>query len=387
MEIYKIPIEFSIIAFPFVAFILTIPFLIFQYRKYGAIPIIKSIIFYSFILYLLTSYFMVILPLPSMKYVLQLKTDTTQLIPFKFVSDILQLIPRKIATVKGFLELLSIPTVYIVIFNFLLTMPFGIYLNYYFNKKWYQTIIITFFLSLFFELTQLSGLYGIYPRPYRLFDVDDLIINTLGGLFGHMITPLFVLFLPTQKEIENKSYIKGKKVSILRRILVVLIDIIFLVIISIFIKILTFNTVLINYSSLMAISIYYLIFPVIFDGQTVGKHILKLKISGNKDEIKWYNIVIRNAILSLFILYPYVIIDIMMMLKIKKIVIIVYEVVLLIFIIANIIYYIIISPENNKLFIYEKITNTKNISTIMYEETDINKEKNKNVIKKEENNE
>ena len=164
MEIYKIPIEFSIIVFPFVAFILTIPFLIFQYRKYGAIPIVKSLVFYSFILYLITSYFMVILPLPSIKYVSQLKTETMQLIPFQFIKDILQTIPPNIDNINDLLKIYNISTVYIVIFNFILTLPYGVYLRYYFNKKWYQTIIYTFFLSLFFELTQLSGLYGIYPR-------------------------------------------------------------------------------------------------------------------------------------------------------------------------------------------------------------------------------
>ena len=76
MNAYSIPIQFAIITFPFIAFILTIPFLIYQYRKYGAIPILKSIIFYSFILYLITAYYMVMLPLPSIEYVKKLKTTT-----------------------------------------------------------------------------------------------------------------------------------------------------------------------------------------------------------------------------------------------------------------------------------------------------------------------
>ena len=149
MEIYKIPIEFAIIVFPFVAFILTIPFLIFQYRKYGAIPVVKSLVFYSFILYIITSYFMVILPLPSMKYVSQLETDTMQLIPFQFIKDIMETIPSNINTLEEFINIFNVSTVYIVIFNFFLTLPYGVYLRYYFNKKWYQTIILTFILSLF----------------------------------------------------------------------------------------------------------------------------------------------------------------------------------------------------------------------------------------------
>ena len=84
-----------------------------------------------------------------------------------------------------------------VFYNILLTLPFGIYLRYYFNCSFKKTFFCTFLLTLFFELTQLSGLYGIYPRPYRLFDVDDLFLNTLGGIIGYAIT--LVIFCQTEK--------------------------------------------------------------------------------------------------------------------------------------------------------------------------------------------
>ena len=220
----------------------------------------------------------------------------------------------------------------------------------------------------FFELTQLSGLYGIYPRPYRLFDVDDLIINTLGGLFGHIITPFFMLFLPTNQELESQSYTKGKNVTILRRVIAVLIDIIFISIISIIIKILLFYTTLTKYSNLISVLLYYIFVPILFSGQTIGKNIVKLKIVGNETKEKWYNIVLRNIIVVLFILYPYTIIDAMNYIKVNEIVITIYKLITSLFIITNIIYYIFISKKDNKIFLYEKITNTKNISTIIIED-------------------
>lgn len=39
-------------------------------------------------------------------------------------------------------------------------------------------------LSLNVELTQLTGAWGLYPCAYRKFDVDDLILNTLGVALG-----------------------------------------------------------------------------------------------------------------------------------------------------------------------------------------------------------
>lgn len=162
MNVYKIPIGYAFLVFPFIAFILTIPFLIHQYRKYGAIPLLKSICFYSLILYLICAYFLVMLPLPSIATVSKLTTPTTQLHLFQFIKDIIATNNFNITGLTDFINILKSPTVYTVLFNIVLTLPFGVYLRYYFQKKWYHTFIYTFLLSLFFELTQLSGLYGIY---------------------------------------------------------------------------------------------------------------------------------------------------------------------------------------------------------------------------------
>ena len=39
-------------------------------------------------------------------------------------------------------------------------------------------------LSLAIELTQLTGLWGLYPCAFRKFDIDDLLLNTLGVALG-----------------------------------------------------------------------------------------------------------------------------------------------------------------------------------------------------------
>lgn len=374
MSVYSIPIKFAIITFPFIAFILTIPFLIYQYRKYGAIPILKSIIFYSFILYLITAYYMVILPLPSIEYVKKLNTPYTQLVPFQFIKDITATVSFDVTNFKDIINIFSHSTIYVVVFNFILTLPFGVYLKYYFNKKWYQTIIYSFLFSLFFELTQLSGLYGIYPRPYRLFDVDDLIINTLGGFFGHLITPLLTIFLPTQKELESISYKKGEKVTLLRRGLAFLIDVFFITLINVIVSILLYSSKLFFYSGLISILIYYIFVPLIGNGKTIGKKILRLDIVSIKGNKKWYTIFIRYMILVLFILYPYIIVDTLSLNRVPKLIINIYDIGTKVFIIINVIYYMFIAKKKEKVFLYEKITNTKNVSMIEKENLEENKE-------------
>lgn len=42
-------------------------------------------------------------------------------------------------------------------------------------------------LSLLVELSQLTGLFGLYPCPWRQFDVDDLILNIAGVWAGFLI--------------------------------------------------------------------------------------------------------------------------------------------------------------------------------------------------------
>jgi glycopeptide antibiotics resistance protein len=41
-----------------------------------------------------------------------------------------------------------------------------------------------FALSLLIELTQLTGVWFVYPCAYRHFDVDDIIFNTIGTVLG-----------------------------------------------------------------------------------------------------------------------------------------------------------------------------------------------------------
>ena len=363
MEIYKIPIELAFMFFPLIAFILTIPFLLHQYRKYGAIPILKSFIFYSLILYLICAYFLVMLPLPSIEAVKKLTTPKAQLIPFNFIKDILATTNFKITNISQLIAIFKQPTIYTVLFNIVLTLPFGVYLRYFYNKKWFQTIIYTFLLSLFFELTQLSGLYGLYPRSYRLFDVDDLLINTLGGFIGHLIAPLFTMFLPTKEELEEKSYKKGQKVSLLRRFVSLSIDFFFLGIVGICSKIATYGFGISEYSNIIALAIYYLFIPLFFEGQTIGKKLIKIKLTGIEGKITILNKLTRYILMSFVTVFPYLWINPLKE-KVDTQIIQRLWMIISIYGVVNVLYYIITFFKGNPLFLYERITNTKNISII-----------------------
>lgn len=363
MEIYKIPIEFAFIVFPFIAFILTIPFLIHQYRKYGAIPFVKSACFYSLILYLICAYFLVILPLPSIESVSKMNGPTAQLTLFRFIKDIAITTKENVQGLSVIISFFKQPTVYTIIFNILLTLPYGVYLRYFFKQKWYQVLIYTLLLSLFFEITQLSGLYGIYPRPYRLFDVDDLLINTIGGLLGYAITPMLTIFLPTRDELENKSYKKGMKVTLLRRFMGLIIDIFILTILCPITKIVLYDTMFSDYSVITTLSIYYVIIPLFTSGKTIGKSVVNLKLAGLDRKIKKNQIFLRNFMLVYIIIYPFAWINILSKSVPAEIINRLWMVIFFCQII-NIISYIIKTPQQERLFLYERMTSSKNVSTI-----------------------
>ena len=374
MSVYKIPLITAFIIFPVIAFIFTIPYLIYQYRKYGSIPILRSVIFYSFILYLLCAYFLVILPLPSMEEMKTIPLKTPQLIPFDFIRQIYHSISFQWNDWSSYITLIKNSSFYIAAFNILLTLPFGIYLRYYFECKWHKVLLYSFLLSLFFELTQLTGLYGIYPRAYRLFDVDDLILNTTGALLGCLITPIVSKILPSRKELDEKSFKKGKKVTFFRRALAYCIDFFFLVIMIAIVSIITYNTEISQYALLISVLLYFLLIPILTNGKTVGKMILKLQIVSKKesknDKIK---IVLRYILSYILFYYQFVIIDIISnistnnqgtwIIKNGSINI------LRLYFWLNILSIIISFVKKDKRFLYEKLTQTENKSTIEYEET------------------
>ena len=160
---YFIAIKWALFLFLFLC-----PFLLFFYRKKKK-NILSLLLTSSFLFYLLAIYFLVIFPLPD-KNTIDPNQNRVNLVPFQFLFTILKE-----------------PCVYTVLLNVLMFVPFGMYLRYFFSFSYKRIVFLSFCLSLFFEMTQITGLYFLYPYPYRVFDVDDLFLNTIGGLLGSFL--------------------------------------------------------------------------------------------------------------------------------------------------------------------------------------------------------
>ena len=317
MHTYLETIKQAAISFPAIAVIFTIPYLIYNYKKYGSIMSLRLWIIYSFILYMLITYCLIILPLPSPEKAQALRGHHMQLNPLNFIFDIIKNTKIDLNHPKSFLTIFNNWGFLTTIFNIFMTLPFGFYLRYYFQNNLKQVLIKTFLLSLFFELTQLSGLYFIYQGNYRLFDVDDLITNTLGGLLGFLLAGALIKFLPTRAEIDQKSYDRSQKISLLRRFIAMFFDIVASAIFSftigtILIKFFNFNNAI--PISLLMVVLFLSLISTITNGRTPGFFMTNIKIIISKEvkqKSSFYSFLhyfIRFTVFILqYILTPYLI--------------------------------------------------------------------------------
>lgn len=369
MNSYSAVILEAVLFFPFVAFVFTLPYVVYNYFKYGSVLSIRIGIIYSFILYLMCVYFLVILPLPSFEEAASLTIPRAQITPWKFISDIIRqshIIFTQPSTYTGIFN----KAFFQFVFNIIMTIPFGIYLHYYFKCRLLKTVCLSLLLSLFFELTQLTGLYFIYPRNYRLFDVDDLLANTLGGLTGYAAVTPFLRFLPSREQIDQASFHRGRQVSFTRRFVSFMFD---LIPIMVLIALIGFAEHITNksipYPFCIGAFIYYSLIPIIFRGRTFGKFITKTKIiSVRNRRASWYQYILRTGSFLMVMYVLPVFLHQLFIPWLKSMKAPVSGIIVLNFIIFCIYFFYIffaaiMAALHRRLF-YEKLSGTKIISTI-----------------------
>lgn len=358
---YLTTIKYAALFFPLIALLFTIPFLLSQYHRYGAISFLKAVIIYLFIFYMISAYFLVILPLPKISEVAKMTSPRMQLIPFCFIIDFIEHSSFTITNIHTYIPAIKESYFYVPIFNIILTIPFGMFLRYYFQCNLKKVLIYSFLLSLFFELTQLSGLYFIYPRGYRLFDVDDLLLNTCGGAVGYFLSQPIIKMMPQIDEINSKIKEKGKTVSGLRRTLAFVLDLFILFLIEIMAIIIFGDHI---YLAIFIVVVYYVFIPLFLKTSTLGKKFLNIQILDYHNEINIKRLLLRKIVsLSIYIFLPIGMSYLIMNVSndaIREFVGILIIIFLLLMYSISFIKYLF----TNKDMFYEKISQTKLVSTI-----------------------
>ena len=136
------------LAFPLVAAAFTAPYAVFQYNRHGKVSKYRTLIIYSFILYMLVSCFLVTLPLPDKASTVgNLWQDHLNLIPCK---QIWLYWHDKTFGFSALKDYLMSESLWQLLFNILLTVPFGCYMRFYFGLSLKRTTVYSFLLSLLF---------------------------------------------------------------------------------------------------------------------------------------------------------------------------------------------------------------------------------------------
>lgn len=189
-----------------------LPGLVWQYRRYGAFSFTRMIGLAAVCLYgtALVAYTLLPLPERSEAWCAAHRVHAN-LTPFDFVTDI----RRKTAglsalqTIKSFVVLQAA-------FNVVLFIPLGTIVRRYFHRSVLATIIIGAATSLLIEATQLTGLWGISPCAYRVSDVDDLMLNTLGTTVGVLLAPAALFWMPNARKL-RETRLLPRPLTVFRR--------------------------------------------------------------------------------------------------------------------------------------------------------------------------
>ncbi|WP_168209095.1 VanZ family protein [Agromyces intestinalis] len=107
--------------------------------------------------------------------------------------------------------------------NVLLFAPLGVFARLLFGRGVVVATIAGAAVSLAIELTQLTGLWGVFSCAYRVFDTGDLVTNTAGAIIGSLLAVPVVRRVQARHRPEAAPAASGP-VSVGRRLLAMLAD-------------------------------------------------------------------------------------------------------------------------------------------------------------------
>lgn len=156
--------------------LLFVPYIAWTYRRRGTLGFGHALITIAAVIYGIALWTYTILPLPDPEAI---QCTTAQVRPLASLGDI-------DLGANGLRD----PALFQLIANIGLFVPFGMLVRHLTALRIRWVIAAAASISLLIELTQLTGVWGLYPCSYRVFDVDDLLTNTLGAAIGVLLAPL-----------------------------------------------------------------------------------------------------------------------------------------------------------------------------------------------------
>ncbi|MCA0252548.1 MAG: VanZ family protein [Actinobacteria bacterium] len=155
-----------------------LPMVAARYRRAGRLRLIDLITLLAVAVYAVALWTYTLVPLPDAN---DFTCAGANLRPLEFLRDIrdaVREVGRAAWRHPAFLQ---------AAFNVLLFIPLGYFLRVLARRGIIVATALGFAISATIEFTQRTGIWGLYPCAYRVFDVDDLILNTAGALIGSIL--------------------------------------------------------------------------------------------------------------------------------------------------------------------------------------------------------
>lgn len=156
---------------------LFVPFVAVSYRRRGGLTLGRFVLWGAALVYVMALWTYTLLPLPDPDAVVCAGANIEL---FAFVADVRGAALRPATA-------LSDPAALQVMLNALLFVPLGFFVRVLGGRGIIVAVLAGLGVSAVIELTQLTGVWGLYACAYRVFDVDDLVTNTLGTVIGSLL--------------------------------------------------------------------------------------------------------------------------------------------------------------------------------------------------------
>ncbi|MFD9733116.1 VanZ family protein [Umezawaea sp. NPDC059074] len=183
-------IRTGFLAFVGIGALVLLPLVALHYYRFGRVEPRRALVLYGLLAYGLVALALIFLPFPDRANLCQ-GDQMLSTVPFQWVTDM-----RNNMAYNGRSGIVAMATSSAFVqqaFNAALFLPLGIVLRKAYGKGVLATVFIGLGISLLVEVVQYTGNFWIYPCPYRISDVDDLISNTSGSLLGWMIAPVAIV--------------------------------------------------------------------------------------------------------------------------------------------------------------------------------------------------
>ena len=194
------------IAFLALWVVVLVPQLVTQFARYGGLRPRGILGTAAVLLYGCMTLSVVLLPLPGPGT--RRLTQTVQLHPFQWITDIhTELLKHGGAwfTTQTFQQ---------ACLNVLLFVPLGVFARILWRRGLTGTALIGFATSLLIEVTQLTANFGTAPYVYRIFDVDDLMNNTLGAVVGWVFGALLLALVKGKRSTVDVQPARRERVDL-----------------------------------------------------------------------------------------------------------------------------------------------------------------------------